>query len=238
MTHGARALTGAAARLAASIRTPAGNRDRHLFRELNPGRDFSPILSSPPSRYRPAAVMIPVLARAEGLTVLLTVRSNDMPSHAGEISLPGGGIRPDDAGAIGAAMRETEEEVGLGPETLQVLGTFGVHFGGLGYAVTPVLGLVAPGADIVPCPREVDEVFEVPLSHLLDPRHHVIEERHVEHVTYRMFAVPWGGGSGSVRHIWGLTAGILHTLQCAWTEAGADSHDPLPVAQRGPGGMR
>ena len=130
-----------------------------------------------------------------------------MPSHAGQISFPGGKLHEDDAGPVAAALREAHEEVNIDPALVDVIGTLGVHKGGLGFSVTPVVGVVDPGADIRPCPREVAEIFEVPLEFIADLANHKSEERRHKGVAYNMFALPFGR-----YHIWGLTAGILRTF--------------------------
>ena len=205
------------ARLRAVPDASAGRADRKLFETLNPEMTHAPILDSPPERYRPAAVLIPVIDRPSP-TVLFTVRTPTMPSHAGQISFPGGGPKDGDDDAVGTALRETREEVGIDEAHVEVLGRMGVHYGGMGYAVTPVIGLVHPGADCVPCPREVAEVFEVPLAHLADPAAHVVEQRTFSGTDYDMFAVPSVDTEGRARHVWGLTAGILETFCRAMNE--------------------
>jgi 8-oxo-dGTP pyrophosphatase MutT (NUDIX family) len=198
-------------RLSASLRAPEATRERYLFRELNPELPHTPILSKMPKRPRPAAVLIGV-RMSEAPSVILTLRAPTMPSHAGQIALPGGTPAPGDDGAEGTALRETEEEVGLPSSAIEVLGSYGPHHGGLGYVVTPVLAAVDPGAQIVGCPREVAEVFEVPLAPLLDLSSHQVEDRLFDEVAYRMYAVPTADLDGRVRNIWGLTAGILRTM--------------------------
>ncbi|WP_051881703.1 NUDIX hydrolase [Parvularcula oceani] len=208
-------------RLRAAPDRAAANVDRRLFEALNPTMTHAPILDKPPERYRPASVLIPVIDRPEP-TVLFTVRTPTMPSHAGQISFPGGGPRVEDVDEIDTALRETEEEVGVGRDHIEVLGRLGLHYGGMGYVVTPVIGLVHVDAETVPCPREVAEIFEVPLAHLADRRNHITEERHFNGIGYQMYAVPYEERNGSVRHIWGLTAGILETFCRALND------DPLP----------
>ena len=203
----------------------AARADRRLFEGLNPGRTHAPILKAPPASYRPAAVLIAVIDREEP-TVLLTVRTPTMPSHAGQIGLPGGGPRRGED-AIATALREAEEEVGIAADHIEVIGTMGVHFGGLGYAVTPVVGLVHVDAEVTPCPREVAEIFEVPLAHLTTRASHLIEDRTFEGVDYRMYALPSVDTGGRARHVWGLTAGILETFCRAYND------DPLPEGARG-----
>ena len=203
--------------LRAAPGTEAGRAERRLFEELNPSLPLSPILEKKPARPRPASVLIPVIDRPEP-TVLFTVRTPTMPSHAGQISFPGGGPKPDDDGPVGTALREAQEEVGIAPGRVEVLGTLGLHHGGLGYAVTPVIGLVHTGAELTLCPREVAEVFEVPLAHLTERRNHLIEKRRFNGTEYDMFAVPYDDRDAARRHIWGLTAGILESFCRAFND--------------------
>lgn len=183
-------------------------RVRALFTEINPHLvGDSRFESRWTQKRRQAAVLVPIVNRPEGPTVLLTVRSSDMPSHAGQISFPGGKAHEDDQGPIDTALREAEEEVNIPRAFVDVVGALGVHEGGLGFSVTPVIGLVDPAAPIRACPREVAEIFETPLEWLADLSNHILEERRHEGVAYRMFAAPYGR-----YHIWGLTAGILRSL--------------------------
>ena len=183
-------------------------RVRALFTEINPHLvGDSRFESRWTQKRRQAAVLVPIVNRPEGPTVLLTVRSSDMPSHAGQISFPGGKAHEEDQGPIDTALREAEEEVNIPRAFVDVVGALGVHEGGLGFSVTPVIGLVDPAAPIRACPREVAEIFETPLEWLADLSNHILEERRHEGVAYRMFAAPYGR-----YHIWGLTAGILRSL--------------------------
>lgn len=198
-------------RLRRGLTTHVAQRERRLFQELNPGLDRSPILASRPSAPRPAAVMIGIRETRDP-TIVLTLRSPTMPSHAGQISLPGGGPKDGDKDAVATALRETDEEVGVPASAIEVLGRAGPHHGGLGYVVTPVIGLIEPSAPVIPCPREVAEAFEVPLRAILDPANHVIQQRNFSGTEYDMYAVPVYDTEGRERNIWGLTAGILRTL--------------------------
>lgn len=192
----------------ANLQRASAQRIRALFAEINPHLVGDKLFEDRWSDVRrDAAVLVPIIDRPEGATVLLTVRSSDMPSHAGQISFPGGRVQPEDGGPIAAALREAQEEVNIDPAKVTVIGTLGVHQGGLGFSVTPVVGIVDPSADIKPCPREVAEIFEVPLSFFADLNNHGTEERELKGVRYNMFASPYGRF-----HIWGLTAGILRTL--------------------------
>ncbi|MEM9495654.1 MAG: CoA pyrophosphatase [Pseudomonadota bacterium] len=196
------------ARIKSNLANTSAQRIREIFREINPHLVGDKLFESRWSDIRrDAAVLVPLIARPEGVTVLLTVRSADMPSHAGQISFPGGRVQPEDEDLVATALRETHEEVGIPPSAVHVIGSLGVHQGGLGYSVTPVIGAVSPDAPIRPCPREVAEAFEAPLSFFADLNNHITEEREHKGVKYNMFAAPFGRF-----HIWGLTAGILRTL--------------------------
>ena len=196
------------ARLSANLNSPSAQRVRALFEEMNPHLVGDRLFESRWTKVRrDAAVLVPIVDRPQGPTVLLTVRSSETPSHAGQISFPGGRVEATDDGPVAAALRETEEEVGIPRDLIEVVGALGVHEGGLGFSVTPIVGVIDPRAEFRPSPREVAEVFEAPLAFLADLRNHSVEEREMEGVAYRIFAAPYGR-----YHIWGLTAGILRTL--------------------------
>ncbi len=173
------------------------------------GSDFSLNGVVPlPEKYRPAAVLVPLVDRASGVTVLLTQRTEDMPSHPGRVAFPGGRRHADDADSIATALRETEEEVGLARRFVDVIGTVDLYHTGTGYEITPVVGIVTPGFTTQADPREVADVFEVPLEHFLDARNHRIDSRIVaEGRERRYYAMPYGE-----RYIWGATAGMLKNL--------------------------
>jgi len=195
-------------RIAANLHRACAQRVRVLFSEINPHLVGDKLFESRWSDIRKdAAVLVPVIDRPEGATVLLTVRSSDMPSHAGQISFPGGRVQDSDASAVDTALREAHEEVNISPQDVDVIGALGVHKGGLGFSVTPIVGFVNPQADFRACPREVAEIFEAPLAHFASLDNHHIEKHEHKGVNYNMFAAPYDGF-----HIWGLTAGILRTL--------------------------
>jgi len=163
-----------------------------------PGREGEPTL---------AAVLVPLVNRVDGLTVLLTQRSADLPDHAGQISFPGGRVEPTDADIGFAALRETEEEVGLPRERVTLLGTLATYETVTGFRVTPVVGWVEPPFAVRPDPVEVADVFEVPLAFLLEPSN---QQRHFRIVGDRrrdFYAIPYGD-----RYIWGATAAMLLIL--------------------------
>lgn len=158
-----------------------------------------------------AAVLVPLVAQREGLTVLLTQRTVHLNSHSGQIAFPGGKVDPQDRDAAHTALREAQEEVGLDAAHAEVLGTLPEYATGSGFIVTPVLALVSPQASLVPNPQEVADVFEVPLAFLMNPAHH------------RHHRVEWAGQmrhwmsmpyvqNGRERFIWGATAAMLRNL--------------------------
>jgi 8-oxo-dGTP pyrophosphatase MutT (NUDIX family) len=162
-----------------------------------------------PEEWRPAAVLVPLVNRQDGVTVLLTQRTEDMPSHAGQVAFPGGRRQPDDLDAVATALRETEEEVGLDRRFVDVVGAVDLYRTGTGFEITPVVGIVTPGFTTRADPREVADVFEVPLGHFLDESNHRIDSRTVASgLQRRYYAMPYGA-----RYIWGATAGMLKNLQ-------------------------
>ena len=157
-----------------------------------------------------AAVMLPLVMRDE-LTLLLTQRTAHLSTHSGQIALPGGKIDASDADATAAALRETFEEIGLPPERIEVLGTLPVYVTGTSFIVTPVVGLVEPGFELIPNPDEVDDVFEVPLSFLMNPLHHRRHAFDFEGVVREWYSMPYQDGDQE-RFIWGATAGMLRNF--------------------------
>jgi 8-oxo-dGTP pyrophosphatase MutT (NUDIX family) len=155
----------------------------------------------------PAAVLVPLVDRADGLAILLTRRASNLKNHAGQISFPGGRIEHTDADPLSAALRETEEEIGLARSNVEILGYLPDHLVISGFRITPVVGLVAAACRLTVDETEVDEVFEVPLSFVLDARNHVRRVRHFEGEDIPFTDFPYGP-----HNIWGATAGMLMTL--------------------------
>lgn len=154
-----------------------------------------------------AAVLVPLIERTAGWSVVLTLRSADLADHAGQISLPGGRIDPGDVDAPDAALREAEEEIGLGRDYVEIAGRLDTWLTGTGFDVTPVVGLVRPPPPYRPDPVEVAEVFEVPLDFILDKRNHQWRWRELQGQKRYFWAIPY-----LHRNIWGVTAGILVNL--------------------------
>lgn len=164
--------------------------------------------STLPARRVPAAVLVPLVERDEGLTVLLTQRATTLKAHAGQISFPGGRIEQEDADAWHAALREAREEIGLSEEYVEFAGYLPDHWVGTGFRVTPVVGFVNPGYTLRIAAAEVHDAFEVPLDYVLDAANHKPRKFEVAGMTLDVHDIPYGD-----RNIWGATAGMLLTLR-------------------------
>lgn len=170
--------------------------------ELTP--EFRALVDARP--VRGAAVLVPIIAR-ERPTVLLTMRSAHLSSHAAQIAFPGGKIDPEDDGPLGAALREAQEEVGLAPGLVSPLGYLDAYLARTGYRIIPVVGLVQPDFGLTLNPDEVDEAFEVPLDFLMTDGNHQRESREWLGMVRTFHAMTY-----EKRRIWGITAGILRSL--------------------------
>jgi 8-oxo-dGTP pyrophosphatase MutT (NUDIX family) len=157
---------------------------------------------------QPAAVLLGLIERDAGFNVLFTQRSAHLSAHAGQVSFPGGRLEPSDAGPIEAALREATEEIGLDPALVRVVGRLHSFQTVTGFLITPVVGFVDPGFEPRPDETEVDAVFEVPLSFLLDPSNVSVGYRERMGVRFRVYEFHYEG-----RHIWGATASILMNLK-------------------------
>ena len=155
----------------------------------------------------PAAVLVPLVDRPTGMTVLLTQRASQLARHAAQIAFPGGRVDDTDADVASAALREAQEEIGLEPARVQVFGYLPDHVVISGFRVTPVLGLVTPPFSLELNPHEVAGVFEVPLDHVLDSANHKARLRKVGDEEMLLYDIPWQG-----QNIWGATAGMLLTF--------------------------
>ncbi len=171
---------------------------------LNP--DFG-LIPPPPGGLRLASVLVGVIDREPGATVILTLRSADMPTHAGQIAFPGGRMDGRDGTLIDTALREAGEEIGLTPGDVTPLGLIEAYRTRTGFRIVPVVGLLDPTARFQAEENEVADVFEVPLRFLMDPLNHLQETREWRGVERRFYAMPYGE-----RYIWGATAGMLKKL--------------------------
>lgn len=156
---------------------------------------------------REAAVLIPVVERQGEANVILTKRTETLRSHAGQVAFPGGRMDATDPSPEFTALRETEEEIGLGPEFVEVVGRMPDYVSGSGFRIAPVLSVVRPGFFLTINRDEVDDAFEVPLAFLMDPANHRRESRIWQDRERFYYAMPFGE-----RRIWGVTAGIIRTL--------------------------
>lgn len=170
--------------------------------------DLLPQLRPPgPLGRKDASVLVPLIARPEGLSVLLTRRTADMPTHAGQIAFPGGRRQAEDPDAVATALREAQEEVGLAPERVEVLGLVEAYETVTEYRVTPVVGLVRDPGPLAPDPREVAAIFEAPFAFLMDPANLQRHEREWQGMQRAYYAIPY-----QEHYIWGATAGMLRAL--------------------------
>ena len=177
-----------------------GRSDYDLHPTTSPG-------PAAPPQLKPAGVLVPLINNPSGLTVLLTQRTAHLQKHAGQISFPGGGREPDDPDLVFTALRETEEEIGLPPERVEVLGRLADYRTSTNYGVTPVVGWIEPPFPLRIDPFEVAEAFEVPLSFILDPANHERHSREYGDTRRHFYVLPY-----ETRYIWGATAGMLVNL--------------------------
>ncbi len=165
---------------------------------------------------RAAAVLVPLVLRPQGLQVLLTRRTDHLHDHAGQVSFPGGRQDPEDADAVATALREADEEVGLAPGQVEVIGRLPDYTTVTRYVVTPVVGVVDPAHTLRLDAFEVAEAFEVPLAFLMDPAHHRRHRFEVSPGVHRQFlSMPWSPdprGQPERFFIWGATAAMLRNL--------------------------
>jgi len=201
---------------------------------LHPTSDYDPSLANPkksdydlnpglkvdnPHALRPAAVLVGLIEHPDGLTVLLTRRSDTLRSHTGQIAFPGGRCDPGET-PWQTALREAQEEVNLDPALVSVAGLLHGYQTVTGFHVTPVVGFIDPKATFVASPEEVADVFETPFAFLMDPLNHQRQSREAPDGAKRHFyAMPWND-----RFIWGATAGMLRSLY----EALYDPDGPTP----------
>ncbi|QPC85314.1 CoA pyrophosphatase [Mesorhizobium sp. NBSH29] len=156
---------------------------------------------------RDAAVLIPVVDRGADSSLLLTLRTEHLRNHAGQVAFPGGAIDAEDASPEAAAVRETTEEIGLGPDDIEIVGRMPDYLSGSGFRIAPVLGIVRADYLMTLNQDEVADAFEVPLRFVMDPQNHIMDSRMWQGHERYFYAIQFGE-----RRIWGVTAGIVRTL--------------------------
>ncbi len=173
--------------------------------DLNPdGRVMDRVLT-------PAAVLVPLVERPTGLTVLLTRRSDSLRRHSGQVAFPGGKAEPGET-PVETALRETFEEIGVDGRFIRPIGTADTYETGTGFAITPVVALLSPDFTIVRQEAEVAEVFETPFAFLMDPANHELRVMKApDGIERRFYAMPY-----EERTIWGATAGMVRGLYDRW----------------------
>jgi 8-oxo-dGTP pyrophosphatase MutT (NUDIX family) len=159
------------------------------------------------SELKPASVLVPIVNRDDGLTMLFTRRAAHLKDHSGQVSFPGGRVAAGDASPEATALREAHEEIGLEPGRVELLGRMPEYHTRTGFRITPVIGVLTPPLELTPDPNEVEEIFEVPLAFLLDPANHQRQSREWQGELRWFFAMPYQG-----HYIWGATAGMLVNL--------------------------
>ena len=158
-------------------------------------------------RLIPAAVLVPLINQESEITVLLTKRTNNLNNHAGQISFPGGRVDKNDRDPEHTALRETEEEIGLGERQIEIVGRLNNYVVGTGFLVSPVIGFIDPPFQLTPHEGEVAEIFEAPLSFVTHPDNFERHTRTIKGIERSYFVVQWKD-----RLIWGATAGMLRDL--------------------------
>jgi 8-oxo-dGTP pyrophosphatase MutT (NUDIX family) len=196
------------ARARLSLDVPAALHDHAITNVIRGDLDLDPALweKAGVTATRPAAVLIPVVDHPEA-TVLLTLRTGDLSSHAGQIAFPGGKIDATDASPLAAALREAQEEIGLEASLIDPIGYLDLYLTFSGFRILPVVARVIPNYALTLNASEVADAFEVPLAFLMEPANHKRGSRDWKGITRQYYAMPFGE-----RYIWGVTAGILRNL--------------------------
>lgn len=198
-------LQAAATRKTSTVNSSPVTGDYDLAPELR--RSLSHKAGTGAKKLRHAAVLVPLIEHSSGMTVLLTQRTDHLADHAGQIAFPGGRVEKADKDIIDTALRETQEEVGIARQYIDVAGFLGDYETGTGFRVSPVVGFIQPGFEIKPDPYEVAGTFEVPLDFLMNPANHQLHKRTWNGVERQFYAMPYGD-----YYIWGATAGMIVSL--------------------------
>ncbi len=172
--------------------------------DLNPDLAHFP---EPAGGFRPAGVLVGIVDREPGPTVILTLRASDMPTHAGQVAFPGGRVDEGDASVVATALREAHEEIGLDPDLVTPIGLLAPYESRTGFRIVPVLSVVSERMVLQADEREVADVFEVPLEFLMTEANHELHSREWQGRQRHFYAMPYGE-----RYIWGVTAGILRIM--------------------------
>jgi 8-oxo-dGTP pyrophosphatase MutT (NUDIX family) len=208
---------------------PSGPDEELLWLAGSAYEKLAGIRAAIPAERVPAAVLVPLVQRPTGWTVLLTQRAATLKDHAGQISFPGGRIETEDADAWHAALREAHEEIGLSETFVELAGYLPDHWVVTGFRVTPVVAFVNPAFELKIATAEVHDVFEVPLEFILDTANHKPRQFQMGGVTVEVFDIPYGK-----RNIWGATAGMLHTFRRLLQERAQTQSPSAPVESRRP----
>ena len=176
-------------------------------RSIRGDYDLNPDIQRPHIDLIPAAVLVPLVIRQNSITLLFTIRNKDLANHPGQVSFPGGQIDNSDETPEGTALREIKEEVGIDKKNIKVIGSLDYYETRTGFSVAPIVGFIYPPFTVEPNPREVAEVFEVPLSFLMNPENHVRHQKTFKGEIREFYAMPYND-----YFIWGATAGMIVNL--------------------------
>lgn len=169
----------------------------------------------PPPKVRAAAVLVPLIEREHGTTMLFTRRTEHLKDHPGQICFPGGGVEQVDTNPAATAVRETSEELGIDPDLIELVGSMSPLVTGTGFSITPVVGFLSNKSVWAPHHHEVEEVFEIPLNFLVDERNHAMMNHEHQGQFYRLWSMPYED-----KFVWGATAQIIRTMYESIASAG------------------
>ena len=189
------------------IKPPANAFDPEIIPVMGDHRLAEMLAPEDGARHRPAAVLIPIVARPEGATILLTKRAAHLKDHAGQVAFPGGKMDQHETDPIQTAIREAEEEIGLGQRYIETIGYLEPYLSSTGFRIVPVVAAIDPSHHLSLDLNEVETTFEVPLTFLMNPAHHETHSREWRGALRHYYAMPYKD-----YYIWGVTAGIIRNL--------------------------